>query len=46
MNSEDRVQYKAVVCVLRGIVEQGLKAWSYLLSSAIDRHPGKQAVIG
>ena len=44
MNSEDRAQYNVIS--FKGIVEQGLKAWSYLLSSAIDRHPGKQAVIG
>lgn len=46
MNSEDRAQYKAVVCVLRGIVEQGLKAWTYLLAFALGKHLGKQTVIG
>ena len=44
MNSEDRAQYN--VLSFKGIVGQGLKAWSYLLAFALGKHSGKQAGIG
>lgn len=44
MNSEDGAQYNVIS--FKGIVEQGLKAWTYLLAFALGKHSGKQASIG